>query len=83
MHAVPFDWDATLALGDGGTIIGGAWKNEGPDEISFIGPTPYTDGGMLVNNPMLSWPLIDALATLSVQDGPEVPVLDLRDGGSN
>ncbi len=75
LRPVPFDWPATLALDDAGTIIGGAWKNDGPDEVTFILGGPATDGGMLEINRHLSWPLVDAIAKASVDDGPGVPVI--------
>ncbi|MFT3836959.1 MAG: metal-dependent hydrolase [Myxococcaceae bacterium] len=79
LHPVPFEWVATLALDDAGTIIGGAWKDEGPDEITFVGPTPLTDGGtMLESDPHLAWPLIDAIGKASVDDDAGVPTVDVR-----
>src|SRR5947207_3147124 len=39
VHAVPFSWQATLALDSSGDLIGGRWNGEpadGPDNLAFV-----------------------------------------------
>ncbi len=85
LHPVPFEWAATLALDDAGTIVGGAWTDTGPDELTFIGGGPLLDGGVLEVAPAVRWDLVDAIAKASVEDSPGVPTViaaNVLDGGS-
>ncbi len=80
--AVPVHYQATLALDGASEIIGGRWTGDpanGPDDILIPSGGPrLTEHDTLSVSDEISWPFIRALAQASVQDGPEMPVLDMR-----
>ena len=85
--AIPFDWSATLALDEGGAIVGGEWTGDppdGPDTLSFIAGGPsLTDAGTLEVNEGIRWDVVDALARASVEEQSANPTVDLRQFGGS
>jgi inner membrane protein len=69
LHAVPFTWDATLAIDQAGNVIGGRWTGptgDGPDSLLFESDQPLlTDAGVLEFNQGLDWKRVEALARAS------------------
>lgn len=72
---------ATLALGEDGALVGGAWTGDpvdGPDDVLFVGEEPALVGrGMLESAHRVPWWLVRELARASA-DEVAPSVLDVR-----
>lgn len=79
---VTFRYSATLALDDDGMLVGGRWTGDppnGPDSVGIADGGPaLTADGMLVAADRIPWSLVRDLARASVDDAPELPIIDLR-----
>jgi inner membrane protein len=75
-------YTATLALDSESELIGGRWTGEpadGPDNVFIVSGGPaLLEGGKLAAADQMSWPFLQELARASVDEGPEMPTIDLR-----
>ena len=82
---VRITWPATLGLSKAGEIVAGRWTGnlaDGPDTIFFGagGPQlaePPESAQAIKFNPGLDWPTVQALARASVDDGQNVPTVEI------
>lgn len=75
-------YEATLALGPEGELVGGMWTGDpadGPDDVVVVGGGPKVDAeGKLVSAKHVSWPFVRELARASADGAADAPSLDLR-----
>jgi hypothetical protein len=80
---VVMKYSATLALDADTELIGGMWTGdpaEGPDDVLIVSGDPVLVGDKLANADQIPWPFVQELARASVDEGAEVPTIDLRAG---
>ncbi len=79
---VVMHYSAVLALAADGSLVGGKWTGDpadGPDDVLIVSAKPIVkpNGGLDAADE-IPWSLVEKLAKASVDDGPNVPTVDLR-----